>query len=332
MKYIVNLILFTFLFSFSSIAQIKVLPSGDFAIGQNYITNDDYKVEINGERKGALAISTRHETPWAWAEISKAINGTTKHWVVSLNGYNNHTAWTYTWGEVNAVSYRTWSDASFKQNVRPIEEAENIISLLQPHYYDYKPGFNGSDWYDSAVFTNQPGFIAQELQEVLPNLVNPIDSSGKLGVNYQGLIPVVVQCLKDQSARIEQLENNLATCCNAAPSNERKEQGSTSIDKEASGLENDLINVTEKNEMIDFKIVPNPNKGHFEIEPLDQKVLKAENIMITTLSGELVQNAAINVINNKANVNMSGARSGVYYIHILQSGEVISSKKVVINN
>jgi hypothetical protein len=130
-----QLIILILLTSLTTYGQIKVLPSGDFVIGQNYITNDDYKVEINGERKGALALSTRHEEPWAWAEVSKAINAATKHWVVSLNGYGNHTAWTYTWGEVNAVSYRTWSDSSFKQNIRPIEGAEDLIAQLTDKVY-----------------------------------------------------------------------------------------------------------------------------------------------------------------------------------------------------
>ena len=44
-----------------SFGQIKVSPGGDFCIGQNYSTNRWFKTKINGERKGALGLSTRHE-------------------------------------------------------------------------------------------------------------------------------------------------------------------------------------------------------------------------------------------------------------------------------
>jgi hypothetical protein len=320
------------LFSFGAKAQIKVLPSGDFAIGQNYITNDDYKVEINGERKVALALSTRHETSWSWAGISKAINGTTKHWITSTNGYNNHTFWVYTWGEANAVSFRTWSDASFKQNIRPIENASHTISLLQPHIYDYIPGFNGSEYYDSSVFTNQPGFIAQELQEVLPYLVNPIDESGKLGVNYQGIIPVVVQCLKEQTIRIQELEENLAMCCQSSPNSERNSQNNSNNKQQPSSNTDLLAYEKTAESQISYTVVPNPNKGQFEIVTTEGTLLEADNVMITTLSGEKVNNISISPIANKVLVNMNGSRSGIYYVHIVKNNEVVSSKKVVINN
>jgi hypothetical protein len=46
------------------------------------------------------------------------------------------------------------------------------------------------------------GFIAQELREIFPNLVGE-DSYGFLSVNYAGLIPVIVDALKEQNKIIE---------------------------------------------------------------------------------------------------------------------------------
>jgi hypothetical protein len=336
MKNKITLTILILAFSFSAYAQIKVLPAGDLAIGQNYITNNDYKVEINGEQKAALALTTRHETPWAWAAVSDAISLSTKHWIVSLNGYyTSHNFWVYSWGEANAVSYRTWSDASFKQNIRPIENAQSTISLLQPHLYDYIPGFNGSLSYDSAVYTDQPGFIAQELQLVLPHLVNPIDSNGKLGINYQGLIPVVIQCLKDQNARIEELEYNLSMCC-ANPINSEYRGQKNDFEDENGILQKQLESDKPilENSPLEIKIIPNPTKGKFDviIENL-QSPNDENNILVTTLAGEKVDVVQIDrKSSSKASIDMSGNRDGIYYVHIISNSQVISSKKVVVIN
>ena len=126
---------------FPNYAQIKVTPGGDFAIGQNYVTNQWFKTEINGERKAALALSTRHEEPWGWASISDAFNQYTKHWIVSDNGYSNHHFFVTTNGAVYARAYHTLSDQSIKENIQTIDNSSDLISALNPVYYNYKESF-----------------------------------------------------------------------------------------------------------------------------------------------------------------------------------------------
>ena len=58
---------------------------------------------------------------------------------------------------------------------------------LKPSTYHFKK--------DDAKQPISYGFIAQELQEVYPDLVSkPVD--GSMGVNYEGLIPVTVSAIK----------------------------------------------------------------------------------------------------------------------------------------
>ena len=56
--------------------------------------------------------------------------------------------------------------------------------------------------------TLQYGFIAQELEKVLPELVNDGDDGYKT-VNYIGVIPVLTQAMQEQQAEIEQLCSEL---------------------------------------------------------------------------------------------------------------------------
>ena len=49
------------------------------------------------------------------------------------------------------------------------------------------------------------GVLAQEIQEVFPELVTE-DGNEMLAVNYQGLVPVLINALKDQQNEIDELK------------------------------------------------------------------------------------------------------------------------------
>ncbi|MFT5723076.1 MAG: hypothetical protein ACI9JN_000181 [Bacteroidia bacterium] len=121
-------------------------------------------------------------------------------------------------GDVNYTGTLTnTSDAKLKYNVKPLPNATDIIKELAPKQYFYKQ--DG----DAGMLNLSPGlqygFIAQELETVLPNLVkdqvqwNGHKQTGQLeykAVNYIGLIPVLTQALKEQQAYIEALEKRLS--------------------------------------------------------------------------------------------------------------------------
>jgi adenylosuccinate lyase len=53
------------------------------------------------------------------------------------------------------------------------------------------------------------GFIAQELEEVIPHAVATTDQDFK-AVNYELLVPVLVSAIQDQQKQIEQLEARIS--------------------------------------------------------------------------------------------------------------------------
>ena len=55
----------------------------------------------------------------------------------------------------------------------------------------------------------QIGVIAQELEKVFPELVN-VDDRGYKMVNYVGLVPVLLQAIKEQQLEIQQLNQKVA--------------------------------------------------------------------------------------------------------------------------
>ncbi len=91
------------------------------------------------------------------------------------------------------------SDVRLKKNIRPMKYGLNEVMNLKPVVYDWK---NNSG-------TNKLGFIAQELKEVVPNVVIGDESKENLGVNYAELVPVLTKAIQEQQKIIEELKTRI---------------------------------------------------------------------------------------------------------------------------
>jgi len=97
------------------------------------------------------------------------------------------------------------SDLRLKKNVRPIDNA--LYSLQQLNGYTYT-------WRDINLDNHlQSGVIAQEVQKIFPHLVTNT-AEGSLSVNYIGLIPVLIESIKEQQKQIEELRQLIKNLIN----------------------------------------------------------------------------------------------------------------------
>jgi hypothetical protein len=90
-----------------------------------------------------------------------------------------------------------YSDARVKTNVKTLEKALEKINLLRGVSYTRT---------DSEDKSEKIGVIAQEVLEILPQVVQQ-DDSGNYSVAYGNMVGVLIEAVKELSARIEQLEN-----------------------------------------------------------------------------------------------------------------------------
>lgn len=88
------------------------------------------------------------------------------------------------------------SDISLKKNITSIENALEKISLLEGVHFHW----NSKDQ-NSAM---QTGLLAQQVVQVMPELVRRDQESGHLAVNYSKIIPYLVESIKQLQARIEE--------------------------------------------------------------------------------------------------------------------------------
>jgi hypothetical protein len=105
----------------------------------------------------------------------------------------------YIGGSVVATTYNTTSDYRLKENILPMSGALAKVSQLKPVTYKWK--LNGSDG---------QGFIAHELQEVVPDCVtgtkDAVDGDGKpvyQGVDTSFLVATLTAAIQELNAKVE---------------------------------------------------------------------------------------------------------------------------------
>ena len=92
------------------------------------------------------------------------------------------------------------SDARLKKDITPISDPLATLEQIAGYRYYWK----SEDRDDKLHY----GLLAQQVQEVLPQLVSD-DGSGTLSVNYIELIPLLIEGMKAQQERIEKLERKV---------------------------------------------------------------------------------------------------------------------------
>ena len=107
----------------------------------------------------------------------------------------------------NITAYYS-SDRRLKENIRNIESPlEKVMRLNGVHFDwtdDYLEKEGGVDGY--FVRKEDVGVIAQEVQEVLPEVVAE-KQNGMLGVRYEKLVPLLIEAIKEQQKQIEELRD-----------------------------------------------------------------------------------------------------------------------------
>jgi hypothetical protein len=102
----------------------------------------------------------------------------------------------------DVVAYGSPSDISLKENIKPIKNALDKVERLQGVTFDWKES-------DSILNIKEDiGFIAQDVQKVLPELVRKNDN-GKLSLRHQGIISVLAEAIKELSDRVKALEDGI---------------------------------------------------------------------------------------------------------------------------
>ena len=95
------------------------------------------------------------------------------------------------------------SDMTLKEDISPISNALDMINSLTGNTFAWKPeaGIMGNSGMDT-------GIIAQEVEALNLPGISKRRGDGTLGVRYDRLIPVLIEAVKELSAKVNSLESN----------------------------------------------------------------------------------------------------------------------------
>lgn len=222
---------------------------------------------------------------------------------------------------IQVASVYNYSDARAKENVQSLNSGLNTILNLRPVTYTWKSpseadaaaSFSVADttvaYGPEEDNTIQYGFLAQEVEEILPDAVKTDEEGHKL-INYTALIPVLVQSIQELQGIID-------------------EQAVT-----ISGLQNKITEKASSLSISTNKIVscsPNPTQGEmtFAYELEDNSA--SAYILITDLSGN--QEMKIGNLFGVSTItkDLGGLRSGLHIATLVVNDNVQDSKRIIIN-
>jgi hypothetical protein len=98
-----------------------------------------------------------------------------------------------------STSISAISDISLKENIRELDTGLSEVMRLKPRRFDWKNG-------DGA---NVAGFIAQELEEVLPELVYDYQYNAdttKKSIKMGDILPTLVKAVQELNEKVDKLE------------------------------------------------------------------------------------------------------------------------------
>jgi hypothetical protein len=102
-------------------------------------------------------------------------------------------------GRLTVTDLVETSSVTLKENINPLQNALDYILQLEGVIYDRKDGSS----------KDEAGFIAEQVNKILPSLVTK-DENGKIhGLKYTKLIAYLVESIKDQQSQIEELKKRI---------------------------------------------------------------------------------------------------------------------------
>jgi hypothetical protein len=316
----------TCLFTLNSFAQLKVLNNGNVGVGTltplyRFNVVGDYGLfsNITGyPTSSALircnsvysSVTTPDFTWWGNDQtglyhpgansMGIAIGGTQ---AAEIDNYNFNVypmLWAY-------GGFTVGSDKRFKKNVQPLEHALDKILKLDGKSYSFaQEEFKEKKFPSGTTF----GFIAQEVKEIIPEVVRT-DAHGYYGVDYIALIPYLVESIKEQNKKIEELSSKLESQNNAA------------------------INPSGANESIPklYQNNPNPFSQTTEIKCFIPSKSESAQLFIYDMQGTQIKKLSItnegeNVLTLKANE----FKAGMYMYSLILNGKEIDTKRMILTD
>ena len=264
-----------------------------------------------------------------------ACNSNIDHETDNLDGLGSSAKrWIDLWAVDGTINT---SDAREKSNVKNLEYGIKDVMKLRPVSYT---------WIKNPERGTKLGLIAQELQEVIPEVVRDwerkadektgerkVVPSVRLGVMYDDIIPVLISGIQDQQRTIETKSTELeAVKLEVASLKEmisKMEVASNEVF--LNNQISDGINTLNEEKAILEQNAPNPFREKTTINYYIPTNVKNAMVQIYSLNGDAIKTIKVNGT-GKGSVEVNGGSfaAGTYTYQLILDGKTIDTKLMVI--
>tara|TARA_A100001015_G_C14877365_1_gene666935 strand:+ start:564 stop:899 length:336 start_codon:yes stop_codon:yes gene_type:complete len=98
---------------------------------------------------------------------------------------------------IEATEFVSTSDKRLKKNIQALEDNSKLLMKLKPVTFQ---------WKNQKKEKTIKGFIAQEVQEIFPDIIHT-NSEKFLSIDYNQMIPMMIQQIQFLTKEIETLKN-----------------------------------------------------------------------------------------------------------------------------
>jgi hypothetical protein len=216
-------------------------------------------------------------------------------------------------GSTRALAYFVTSDKKFKRDIKSIDSALKTVEALEGKTYFWNKKSNETIEFDDAPHS---GFLAQEVEKILPHLVIT-DEKGNKSVNYLEMIPYLVESIKEQQIQIKEQQAQITELKNTISDNFK------SRNDDVIKLENTKI----------INVSPNPSSDVITVSLNIEKTVQNAKLQVYDLNGTLLSSLNVNERENNVTKTLQKDNfgKGIYIVSLVINGKSIDTKRIIFN-
>lgn len=233
--------------------------------------------------------------------------------------YNTQTS---TFNSIQVANVYNYSDARAKENIQTLTTGLNSVLSLRPVSYNWKKDVyitslastatNPEEKATKAAYgpiedgQTQYGFLAQEVEEVIPDAVKT-DEDGHKMINYTAIIPMLVQAIQELQSTIEMQAQK--------------------IEQLSYGQIAQLANSNSNNKILSCS--PNPSNGNVSISTQLESGVTTAQLTISSMTGN--RERILSVSSNAPSVseNISSLSPGIHIVSLYVNGKLADSQRLI---
>lgn len=292
------LVVIAIAFCFGANSQIKVDTYGNVKV-----SNDLTIVPNNNTSSGSIIMDNTGY--YGMPALHGGWNGNLE---IGTSSKALHKVTSYTIDEV--------SDKRQKENIQKLNNSLKLILSLEGVKYDIKKEYAFNDEVNDELKQkldlkrkNHIGFLAQEVNSIIPEVVSYDDENDIYTMSYSRLIPILVEAIKEQQTMIEELKTK---------------DKSSSKSTEINGSNTNILNKLYQN-------APNPFSESTIIKYEISENMQMAMLNVYNMNGSQLKSIAINK-GGIGDVVINGADlgAGMYMYALIVDNIIIDTKQMIL--